>query len=116
MDSNISCVIYIDMPMKRLSKKKDSAYKDELDPEPASEFSSDERGDEEVAEAEVLNFINDYNNHEYGGKTDSPPSKKKRCGINRSEKGGDFNEALIFFLRDINSKSRKEDLNLKAQN
>ena len=63
IDSNIPCVIYVDMPMTRLTKKKDNASEAGLDSEPASELSSDERGDAEVAEAELLEFIDDYSNY-----------------------------------------------------
>ena len=45
IDSDISCIIYTDMPRTRLGKKKDGASKDEVAPEPVSELSSDERGD-----------------------------------------------------------------------
>ena len=48
------------MPRIRLEKKKESDSKDEVAPEHASELSSDERGDEEVAEAEVVDFIDYY--------------------------------------------------------
>ena len=35
IDSDIPCIIYTDMPITRLENKKDSASKDEVDPEPA---------------------------------------------------------------------------------
>ena len=59
IESDIPCVIYTDMPRKRLAKNKNGASKDEVAPEPASELSSDERGDTEVVEAEVVDFIDD---------------------------------------------------------
>ena len=57
-----------------------------------------------MIEAEVVDFINEYTNEECKGAIESPPSKNRRSGILRVEKGVDFNEALKFF-RDINSKS-----------
>ena len=42
--------------------------------------------------------INDYKNDENEGISESPPSKKRRGGIGRSEKVGYFNEALDFIL------------------
>ena len=68
------------MPRKRSENKKDGASKDELDPEPESELSSDERGYAEVLEAEVVDFIDDYENDEDEGKIESPPSKN-RIGV-----------------------------------
>ena len=47
IDSGITCVIYKYIPMKRLENNKDCASKDEVAPEPASESSSDKRGDAE---------------------------------------------------------------------
>ena len=44
IESAITCVIYSDMPRKMLAKKKDSASESEVDSEPVSELSSDERG------------------------------------------------------------------------
>ena len=61
---DIPCVIYTDMPMASLANKKDGASKYEVSPEPASEFSSDERGDAEVVESEVVELIDDYENDE----------------------------------------------------
>ena len=55
--------------------------------EPVSELSSDQRGDTEVVEAEVVDFIGYYNNDEYEGKVESPPYKKSRVGIYMAEKG-----------------------------
>ena len=60
IEINIPCVIYTYMPRTRSEKKKDSASKYEVDPEPALEFSSDERRDAEVVEAEVVDFIDYY--------------------------------------------------------
>ena len=82
------------MPRTRLTNKKYGAYKYEVSPEPASELSSDEMGGAEVVEAEVVDFIDDYANNEDEGIFESPPSKKRRGGIGRAEKGGDFNEVL----------------------
>ena len=76
-------------------------------PEPASEFSSDEMGDAEVVEAEVVESIDDYNNDEDEGIFESTPSKKMRGGLGREYKGGDFNKLFGKNLRDINSKSRR---------
>ena len=42
-----------------MAKKKDDASKYEMDLEPASELSYDERGDAEVVESEVKDFIDD---------------------------------------------------------
>ena len=60
--SDIPCVIYTDIPRKRSEKKKDGASKGEVALEPASELSSDERGDADVVEAEVVESINDGDN------------------------------------------------------
>ena len=79
---------------EKVKKNKDGATKDELALEPTSELSSDERGDAEVLEAEVVYLIYDYKNYEDEGKFDIPSAKKRRFGIVRVEKGGDFNEAL----------------------
>ena len=48
------------MPRTRFKKKKDDASESEVDSELPSQFSSDERGDTEVAETEVVDFINEY--------------------------------------------------------
>ena len=48
IENKINCVISTDIPRKRLEKKKGSASKDEVAPEPASSLSSDKRGDEDV--------------------------------------------------------------------
>ena len=45
-----------------MAKKKYGASKDEVAPEPASELSSDERGDAEVVRAEVVDFIDYFYN------------------------------------------------------
>ena len=45
------------MPRTRFGKKKDNTYEAEVDSELASEFYSDERGDAEVVEAQVVDFI-----------------------------------------------------------
>ena len=58
-----------------------------------------------MVEAEVVDFIDDYTNYKDEGTFESPPSNNGRGGIGRLEKGSDFNEALEFILRDINSKS-----------
>ena len=47
-----------------------------------------------MVEAELADFIYDYKNDEDEGTFESPPSKKRRFGISRTDKGGDFNEAL----------------------
>ena len=54
IDRNITGVIYTEMPSTRLEKNKDDASKDEVDPGPASELSSYEKGDAYVVEAEVV--------------------------------------------------------------
>ena len=36
----------------------------------------------------MVDFIDDYKNDEYESTIESPPSKKRRCGIVRAEKGG----------------------------
>ena len=41
--------------------------------EPTSELYSGERGDAEVVEAEVMEFIDDYVNDEYERTVESPP-------------------------------------------
>ena len=58
-----------------------------------------------MVEAEVVDFINDYKNDEYEDTIYSSPSKNRRGGIGRADKGGGFNELLGKNLRDINSKS-----------
>ena len=83
----IPCVFYIDMPRKKLTKKKDGDSKDEVALEPASYLSSYERGVAEVVEAEVVDFIDDYTDDEDEGTFESP------SGIGRSENRGDFNYA-----------------------
>ena len=55
----------------------------------------------------MVKLIDYYANDEYQGTFESPPSKKRRAGISRADKGGDFNEALENILRDINSKSQR---------
>ena len=82
------------MPMKSFVKKKNGASKYEVAPEPASELSFYERGYAEVVEAEVVDFIDEYKNYEDEGGFYSPPYIKRRCGIGRVEKGGDFNKVL----------------------
>ena len=82
------------MPRTRLSNKKDGASKYEVYTEPASDFTSDERGNAEVVESEVVYFINENANDEDEGAFESPPYNKRRGGIGSSDKGGDFNEAL----------------------
>ena len=57
-------------------------------------MSSDERGEVEVVEAEVVDFINHYSNYEDEGTFEIPPSKKRRGVIGRADKGGGFSEAL----------------------
>ena len=99
------------MPSTRLAKKKCGISKDEVAPEPAWESSSGERGDVEVVEAEVVDFIDDYNNDEDYGTIDSPPSNKSRGVIGRVEKG------VILIRRwknltDINSNSRRKKKSL----
>ena len=41
----------------------------------------------------VVDFIDDYKNDEDEGTLEITPSKNRRGGIGRVEKGGDFNEA-----------------------
>ena len=48
INGNITCVVYTDMPMTRLSNKKDGTSKYEVALEPASDLSSNERGYAEV--------------------------------------------------------------------
>ena len=94
IDRNIPCVVYTYMPMTGLAKKKDGASKYEVTPEPASGLSSDERGDAEVVEVEMVDFIEDYSNDEDKGTIEIPPYSKRTGEIVRAEKGGYFNEAL----------------------
>ena len=54
-------------------------------------------GYEEAVEVGVLYFFYEYANDEDEGTLESPPSKKRRRGIGRTDKGGDFNEALDLF-------------------
>ena len=54
-----------------------------------------------MVEAEVVDFIYDYANDGDEGKFYGPISKKRRSGICRAEKRGDFNYSLLLFL-DIN--------------
>ena len=42
-------------------------------PKPALELSSDERGDAELVQAEVVDFIDDYCNYEDEGETEILP-------------------------------------------
>ena len=51
-----------------------------------------------MVDAEVIEIIDDYANDEDEGKFESLPSKKRRYGVGRVDKGGDFNEALKCFL------------------
>ena len=55
-----------------------------------------------MSESEVMNFIDYYSNDKYEGTFESHPSKKKKGGIGRAEKGDYFNEALENCLEDIN--------------
>ena len=80
--------------MTRLAKRRESASEYEVASEPASQLSSDEKGDTYVVEEELVDFIDDYKNDEYEGTFGSPPSNNRRGGIGREDKGGDFNEAL----------------------
>ena len=73
----INCVIYTYMPRTRMAKKKDGASEYEVAPEPVSELSSNERGG-----AEVVEFVDDYDNDEDEGTIESPPYNKRR-GCNR---------------------------------
>ena len=82
------------MPRTKLVKKKEGASKHEVDPEPVSQLSPDERRDAEVVEAEMVDSIDDYKNDEEQGTLAISPSKNSGGGIGRAEKGGDFNEAL----------------------
>ena len=47
-----------------MANNKYGASKDEVDPEPALELYCEERGDAEVLEADVVNFIDSYDNYE----------------------------------------------------
>ena len=72
IESDITCVIYADIPGTRFSKKNEYASDAEVALEPASELSSYERGGAEVVEAEVVeaesvDFNYDYAKDEYGG-------------------------------------------------
>ena len=96
IDSNIPCVIFTNMPSTIFANKKNDASEAEVALELASELSSNERGDVEVVEAKVVDFIDDYANDEYTGTFESPPSNRRRCGKGRAEKGGNFNEAFFY--------------------
>ena len=72
------------MPRTGLEKKKYGASKYEVALEPALDLSSYERGDAEVVEAEVVDFIDNYDNDEYEDKIYIPPSNKERGGIGRA--------------------------------
>ena len=61
INRDIPCVVNTYMPITRL--KKNSASKDEVAPEPVLELSSGERGNTEVAEAEVVDFNDGYKNN-----------------------------------------------------
>ena len=50
-----------------------------------------------MAKSLVVDFINAYTHDEDGGTFEIPPSKNRRGGIGRAEKGGDFNEVLRCF-------------------
>ena len=63
IDSDTPCDIYIDMTRTVLANKKDGASKDKMALEPMLELSSDETRDVEVVEAEVVDFIDDYENN-----------------------------------------------------
>ena len=58
-----------------------------------------------MVEAEVVDFIDDYDNDENEGTFEITPSKKSWGGIGREEKGGDLNETLEKTIKGINSKS-----------
>ena len=76
IESDITCVIYADIPGTRFSKKNEYASDAEVALEPASELSSDERGDAEVSEEEVVELIYDYANDEDEGKFESPYQRR----------------------------------------
>ena len=82
------------MPRTRFANKKDNYSEAEVASELSSDLCSDERGDAEVVDVEVVEFIDDYANDEYEGKYEILQSKKRRGGIGRTDKGGNFNEAL----------------------
>ena len=105
-------MIYAYIPSTRFAKKKYDASEDEVALEILSYFYSYGRGGVELVEAEVVDFINNHENDEYDGTLESPTSTKRRGGIGRVEKGGDFNEALEIFLRYINSKSWRKNKSL----
>ena len=48
---------------------------------------------------EMTEFIIDYATDEDGGIFQCPPPKKRRSGVGRADKGGNFNEALETILR-----------------
>ena len=56
--SDITCVIYTDIQRTRFENKNETG----MDSETVSELSSDAREDVEVAESDVVDFINDYKN------------------------------------------------------
>ena len=95
-----------------MKKKKENASEDEVDLELAPDPSSDEKGDAEVIESQVMEFIDDYANDEYEGKFETPPPNKRRGVILRTHKCGDFIETLELILRDINSKYRRTNKSL----
>ena len=81
IESDITCVIYSDMPGKRFGKKKDNTSEDEVALKLVSYLSFDERGDAELVESQVADFIYDNANDDNEGKFDIPPSKKRRGEI-----------------------------------
>ena len=56
-------MIYTDIPRTRVAKKEDNVSESEVALELASEKFFDERGDAEVIEAEVVDFVYDYANN-----------------------------------------------------
>ena len=60
--SDITGVIYTDIKRTRFENKKVGSSETGMDSETVSELSSDAREDVEVAESDVVDFINDYEN------------------------------------------------------
>ena len=98
IESNITCVIYINILRKRFTTIKDNSS--EVDLYLTSEFSLDERMDAEIVEAEVASDVDDVINDEYEGTFESPRSKKRRGSRDRIEKD-DANEALVFLRHQL---------------
>ena len=81
-------MIYAGIPSKRLTNNKDDDSEAQLASEPASDFSSGERGYLKVIEEEVVYFIKDYSNYEDEGKFEIPQSKKRGSVIGKTDNWG----------------------------